>query len=562
MSIQISFQDELIIDNFAGGGGASTGIELALGRPVDIAINHDPDAIAMHIANHPYTKHFCESVWEIDPRKVTEGRKVALCWLSPDCKHFSKAKGGKPVNKKIRGLAWVAVRWAATVHPRVIMLENVEEFKTWGPIKNGQPIKSQSGRTFRSFVNALHAHGYEVEWRELRACDFGAPTIRKRFFLIARCDGLPIVWPEPTHAAPTSEAVKSGRLKPWRTAAEIIDWSISCPSIFERKKPLAENTMRRIARGLQKFVFDNPQPFIIKIKGGATGSSINEPLHTITAGGEPKRPAGAPHAFGVVTPYIARIGQTGFGGDGMQYQVSDPLTTVVSKAEHLLIAPILTQYHSFDDTARGQQLGDPILTIDTSNRYALVSAFMAKHYGGGYTGSGNSPLDPVSTITAADHNAIVTSHLVKMKGTNIGQPVDEPIQTITAGGLHFGEVRAFLIKYYGCGTGQKVTEPLDTIVGKDRFGLVTIHGEDYQIVDIGMRMLEPKELFAGQGFPLDYIIDRVNGGKPYPKSAQVARCGNSVPPSFAEALVRANLPDMAARVQITTMAQLEKQIAV
>lgn len=462
---------EIIVDNFAGGGGASTGIELATGRSVDIAINHDPAAIAMHQANHPTTEHYCESVWDVDPKKATFGRPVSLCWLSPDCKHFSKAKGGKPVEKSIRGLAWVAVKWAATVRPRVIMLENVEEFKTWGPLLEGKPDPKQKGRTFNSFVNALKRYGYQVEWRELRACDYGAPTIRKRFFLIARCDGKPIVWPEPTHGRPNHIAVLNGRLKPWRPAAEIIDWSLPCPSIFERKKPLAENTLRRIARGIQKFVMEEPQPFIV------------------------------------------RIGQTGFGGDRLQYDLRDPLTTITTKAEHLLVSPFLAQYHT--ETAhsevRGQSLKDPILTLDTSNRYGLVAAFLTKMY-----------------------------------GTNVGQRLHEPLHTVTAGGNHFGEVRAFLTQYNGSSIGQELQSPLNTISTHDRFGLVIvrIEGQDYAIFDIGMRMLEPHELFAAQGFPDDYIIDRDLNGKKYPKSAQVARCGNAVPPPFTKHLVRANLPEL------------------
>lgn len=537
---------ELIIDNFAGGGGASTGIELATGRSVDIAINHDPAAIAMHRANHPETEQYCESVWDVDPREVTRGRPVGLAWFSPDCKHFSKAKGGKPVEKGIRGLAWVAVRWAATVRPRVIILENVEEFKTWGPVipqrdpETGRMLKKvysddgedyevvvsdpgervpsdlrvmipdpkRKGITFKSFVNALRRHGYRVEWRELRACDYGAPTIRKRLFIVARCDGRPIVWPEPTHGDPESDEVKSGKLKPWRTAAEIIDWSIPCPSIFERKKPLAENTLRRIARGIQRFVIDNPRPYIapyvVKVNHQGDqfrGQRMDEPLQTVTA----------KNGWGVVTPYIARIGQTGFGQDRLQYELSDPLTTVTTKAEHLLVAPFLTQYHSYDDSARGQTMNRPLLTQDTSNRYGLV-----------------------------------TSHLIKLRGTcKDGQPVTEPMPTITAGGMHVGEVRAFLLKYYGSAdNGQQLDEPLHTITTKDRFGLVTIEGVDYQIVDIGMRMLEPHELFAAQGFPPNYIIDVDADGVRYPKSAQVARCGNAVPPPFAEALVRANLPEL------------------
>jgi len=536
---------EIIVDNFCGGGGASTGIALAIGRSVDVAINHDPAAIAMHKVNHPETEHYSESVWDVDPRKVANGRPVALCWLSPDCKHFSKAKGGKPVAKNIRGLAWVAVRWAATVKPRVIMLENVEEFKTWGPLLiDGKPDPKQKGRTFNAFINALKRQGYQVQHRELRACDYGAPTIRKRFFLIARCDGQPIVWPTPTHGDPKSAEVKAGILKPWRTAAEIIDWSIPCPSIFERKKPLAENTMRRIARGIKKFVIDSPNPFIV------------------------------------------RIGQTGFGSDRMQYPLGQPLTTITTKAEHLLVTPVITRQFG---QSIGHSITDPLGTITAGGggKSQLVTAFIAKHYGGNYTGPGSSIDEPLSTVTTVDHNALVTaflaqyhqetasheargqaldkpiltldtsnryalvsSHLVKLRGTNIGQPVTDPLQTITAGGLHFGEVRAFLMQYYGASVGQEVTDPLYTVTTKDRFGLVTVQGQDYQIVDIGMRMLEPHELFAAQGFPSDYIIDKDAEGKRYPKAAQVARCGNAVPPDLAEHLTRANLPELCSTTSI------------
>lgn len=459
--------NEIIVDNFAGGGGASTGIELAIGRSVDIAINHDPAAIAMHRVNHPDTEHYCESVWDVVPRDATQGRPVALCWLSPDCKHFSKAKGGRPKEKGIRGLAWVALRWAATVRPRAIMLENVEEFKTWGPLQDdGHPDPRNKGRTFKSFVNALRYQGYHVEWTELTAYEYGAPTTRRRFFLVARCDGRPIIWPKATHGIPESLPVQAKKQRPWRTAAEVIDWSIPCPSIFERKKPLAENTMRRIALGLKKFIIDNPNPYIAPVKQQFRNNVVH-------------------------------------------------------------IAAFLAQYHSetAGHDARGQTLDRPMLTLDTSNRYALV-----------------------------------TSHLIKMKGTNIGQPVTEPIQTITAGGLHFGEVRAFLIKYYGAGIGQECTEPLHTIPTKDRFGLITIHGQDYQIVDIGMRMLEPHELFAAQGFPEEYIINRDADGKQYPKKEQVARCGNSVPPPFAEHLVRANLPELCNSLPYKAGHQLELQL--
>ncbi|WP_010498581.1 DNA cytosine methyltransferase [Paenibacillus elgii] len=496
---------EIIVDNFAGGGGASTGIEMATGRSVDIAINHDPAAIAMHQANHHETEHYCESVWDVDPRKVTNGKPVGLCWLSPDCKHFSKAKGGKPVEKKIRGLAWVALRWAATVRPRVIMLENVEEFTTWGPLTpDGYPDPKQKGRTFRSFVNALRRQGYAVDWRELRACDYGAPTIRKRLFMVARRDGRPIVWPEPTHGAPDSPGVKEGRLKPWRTAAEIIDWSIPCPSIFERSKPLAENTLRRIARGIERFVINNPRPFIVRVNYSGSNhhytDSIDEPFKTVTS----------KNGWGLVSPTLIEVGYgEGPGQSPRVPGVHKPLGTVVAGGR----------------------------------KHALVAAFIAKHYGGM---TGVEADTPFPTITMrGTQNQLVTSHLIKMRGTNIGQSIEEPLQTVTAGGNHFGEVRAFLLKYYGSAdNGQTLGEPLHTVTTKDRFGLVTIEGTEYQIVDIGMRMLEPHELFAAQGFPPEYIIDRDADGKKYPKSAQVARCGNSVPPPFAEALVRANLPEL------------------
>lgn len=532
---------EIIVDNFAGGGGASTGIELATGRSVDIAINHDPAAIAMHKVNHPNTEHYCENVWMVDPREVIKGQRVALVWTSPDCKHFSKAKGGKPVEKSIRGLAWVAVRWAATVRPRVIMLENVEEFQTWGPLlKDGMPDPKNKGREFNAFVNALKRYGYEVEWRELRACDYGAPTTRKRLFMVARCDGKPIVWPEPTHGDPNSEEVKSGKLKPWRTAAEIIDWSLPCPSIFERKKPLVENTLRRIARGIQKFVIANPNPFIIRVNySGANHhycDAIDDPLKTITA----------KNGWGLITPFVARIGQTGFGGDRLQYKINQPLTTVTTKAEHLLVTPFLAKHFGGNYTGPGIDLNEPVSTVTTKDHHALVTAFLAQYHSEtAHAEVRGQTLDrPILTLDTSNRYSLVTSHLIKMKGTNIGQPMDEPLQTITAGGNHFGEVRAFLMKYYGTGEGQDLTEPLHTIPTKDRFGLVTIHGQDYQIVDIGMRMLEPHELFAAQGFPKSYIIDRDADGKKYPKTEQVARCGNSVPPQFAEALVRANLPEI------------------
>lgn len=541
---------ELIVDNFAGGGGASTGIEEATGFSVDIAINHDPKAIAMHKANHPNTKHYCEDVWQVDPVQACNGHPVGLAWFSPDCKHFSKAKGGKPKDKNIRGLAWVACRWAGLVRPRVIMLENVEEFKTWGPLNRGHhPVKSKQGRTFDKFVRQLQDLGYEVQFRELVAADYGASTMRKRFFMIARCDKKPIVWPEPTHAPADSEAVKKGLLKPYVGAYTQIDFSRPCPSIFDTSeqikekygikavRPLAPKTMERIARGLKKFVLDNPEPFIVQCNHGGDRRplDIKEPLPTITG----------KHGYGIVEPYMIQIGQTGFTKDRSK-NIQEPLSTIVSKNEHCLICPTLIQYHS--ETAqgevRGQTIKDPIMTVDGSNRYGLVASFLHKYYDGGYKGAGESMENPLPTITAWDHNSVVTANLIQMNNHCDGKDIRQPLPTITAGDGHFGEVRAFLIKYYGQGTGQDIQEPLDTVTSRDRFGLVTIEGEDYQIVDIGLRMLEPRELYGCQGFPDDYIIDHDYTGKTYPRTEQVKRCGNSVSPMIPNALVRANLREL------------------
>lgn len=541
---------ELIVDNFAGGGGASTGIEEATGFSVDIAINHDSKAIAMHKANHPNTKHYCEDVWQVDPVQACNGHPVGLAWFSPDCKHFSKAKGGKPKDKNIRGLAWVACRWAGLVRPRVIMLENVEEFKTWGPLNRGHhPVKSKQGRTFDKFVRQLQDLGYEVQFRELVAADYGAPTMRKRFFMIARCDKKPIVWPEPTHAPADSEAVKKGLLKPYVGAYTQIDFSRPCPSIFDTSeqikekygikavRPLAPKTMERIARGLKKFVLDNPEPFIVQCNHGGDRRPLDtkEPLQTITG----------KHGYGIVEPYMIQIGQTGFTKDRSK-NIQEPLSTIVSKNEHCLICPTLIQYHS--ETAqgevRGQTIKDPIMTVDGSNRYGLVTSFLHKYYDGGYKGAGESMENPLPTITAWDHNSVVTANLIQMNNHCDGKDIRQPLPTITAGDGHFGEVRAFLIKYYGQGTGQDIQEPLDTVTSRDRFGLVTIEGEDYQIVDIGLRMLEPRELYGCQGFPDDYIIDHDYTGKTYPRTEQVKRCGNSVSPMVPNALVRANLREL------------------
>ena len=548
-----SLFNEIVVDNFAGGGGASTGIEMALGRSPEIAINHDPDAISMHTVNHPTTEHYCESVWDIVPRDVVTGRPVGLVWLSPDCKHFSKAKGSTPVSKKIRGLAWVTLRWAATVRPRVIMLENVEEFQTWGPLLidaegNARPDQAKKGRTFNSFINALRRQGYKVEWRELRACDYGTPTIRKRLFLIARRDGAPIVWPKPTHGDPTSAEVKAGKLLPWPTAADVIDWSIPCPSIFERKRPLAENTLRRIAKGLERFVINAAEPFIVKCNHTSTrtvydcfrGQGINEPLQTVTA----------TPGFALVQPQLAPfITEHANASQQRNMPADEPLRTICAqvKGGHFaLVAPVIARQFG---SSVGQSVEGPLGTVMAkADKSQLVTAFLAKHYTGVV---GAELTQPLPTVTTVDHNALVTSHLVKLRGTcQHGQPVTEPMPTVTAGGLHIGEVRAFLLKYYGTDSTIPCSEPLHTVTTRDRFGLVTVRGEDYQIVDIGMRMLEPHELFAAQGFPADYVIDHDATGQKFTKTAQVARCGNAVCPPLAAALVRANLPEMCADAQV------------
>lgn len=543
---------ELIVDNFAGGGGASTGIEMAVGSSVDIAINHDPEAIRMHKTNHPATTHYCESVWDVDPAEACGGHPVALAWFSPDCKHFSKAKGGKPKDKTIRGLAWVALRWAGTVRPRVIMLENVEEFKTWGPLnRRHRPIKAKQGQTYRKFVSQLQELGYDVQTRELTAADYGAPTMRKRFFLIARYDGKPIVWPEPTHAPKDSPEVAAGLRKPYIGAYTQIDFSRPCPSIFDTKeeimrkygiraqRPLAENTLRRIARGLKRFVLDNPSPFIIQTNHGGDRKGRQqdayEPLPTITG----------KDGYGIVEPYIVQIGQTRFAKDRSS-DVRAPLKTIVSKNESCLIEPILIQYHSetADGEVRGQQVTEPVMTVDASNRYGLVSAFIQKYFDGGYKGSGADVESPLPAVTTVDHSSLCAAYLIQMNHHCDGKDILKPIPTITAGDGHFGDVRAFLVKYYGQGVGQGLEAPLDTITAQDRFGLVTVNGVDYQIVDIGLRMLEPKELYGCQGFPEDYIIDRDYTGKAYPRGEQIKRCGNAVCPPIPTALVRANLPEL------------------
>jgi len=617
---------EIIVDNFAGGGGASTGIELAIGRSVDIAINHDPNAVAMHTTNHPDTLHYCESVFDVNPLVATAGRPVGLAWFSPDCRHFSKAKGSKPVEKEIRGLAWIVIRWALAVRPRVMMLENVEEFKTWGPliesVDGGQrPDPQRAGETFEAFcgmlsggipaghpalvecceflgiaVDGVQAQqlvaglGYAFDHRELRACDFGAPTIRKRFFMVMRCDGVPVTWPDPTHGDPKTPAVQGGKLAPWRTAAECIDWSIPAQSIFDRKKSLAENTLKRIARGIQRFVIDSASPFIVKCNHTTTkgkydcfrGQSLAEPLQTIT------KTHGYAIAVPTVTPFLA-------GSGGSEYQAKSrpldkPMHTILKESRACVVAPVIARQfgasigHRADEPSAtitaggggksqlvsttliqmgygerpGQEprvpgLHKPLGTVVAGGgKFGLVAANLVKHFGGNYLGAGVALDEPAHTVTTTDHHGLVTSHLVMLRGTcRDGRVVDAPAPGLTAGGLHVGNVETSLAtEGYDEPRAAQALTFLQQYCGADSDGLVTVDGMVYRIVDIGMRMLQPAELYRAQGFPAWYIIEQDYKGTHYAKDKQVARCGNAVPPPFAEALVRANLPELCQSKQI------------
>jgi DNA (cytosine-5)-methyltransferase 1 len=644
ISLSLDLGSELIIDNFAGGGGASEGMEQAFGRPVDIAINHNSEALAMHAANHPGTKHYCEDVFQIDPIEATKNQPVGLVWLSPDCRHHSKAKGGKPVEKKIRGLAWIGRKWAGKSKPRALMLENVEEIQSWTGLvakrdkatgrvfkldgsvaEPGErvPVQEQhlvanpktKGSHFRRFVRSLEDMGYRVEHRELRACDFGAPTIRKRLYLIARRDHLPIVWPTQTHGDPKSPAVKAGKLKPWRTAAECIDWSIPCPSIFERERPLKDATLSRIAKGIMKFVVNSADPFIVRTAHGEVSPTgvrrwgVGEhdgadPLPTVTASSDFAAVAptlmhvthqGSDRNAGVDSPIATVTGanrgeqalvsatliQTGYGerpGQAPRVPGLDkPLgTAVAGGVKHALVTAFLAQHNKERVGVKaGRPVEVPISTVTASGgQQQVVSAFLAKHYGG-HESPGSALGDSISTITTQDHHHLVTAHIqrdfgqsvggsaddpmgtvtagggghqalvtgniLKLRGTNTGHAFDEPLHTVSAQGTHHAEVRAFLIKYYGNDKdGANLRSPLGTIPTHDRFGLVTVHGEDYIIVDIGMRMLTPRELATAQGFPSTYILDPIVNGKPLSKSAQVRMIGNSVCPDVATALILAN----------------------
>ncbi len=595
---QTDLFEKIIVDNFAGGGGASTGIELACGRPVTIAINHDPDAILLHKTNHPYTEHLQASVWDVDPEEVCRGRKVGLAWFSPDCKHFSKAKGAALVDRNIRGLAWIVLRWAGTVRPDVILLENVEEFITWGPVRKGKPVKSKSGQTFQQWKRQLKDQGYAVEHRVLVAADYGAPTTRKRFVLVARCDGKPIVWPERTHAPRNSPEVKAGKLKPWRSAAEIIDWSIPGYSIFQTKekikqkygvtvvRPLAENTLRRVIRGVDKFTLRSGEPFLVPTGYGERNGQaprihdINEPVPTVVGAGKHQladpllapftatntsNSVGAPACDPVhtvttagnqmlITPHLVECNHS---GGGHIADAREPYKTITARHTGGIVAANLIQYHTEQtENVRANGLEAPINTVDASNRYGLVSANLVEYYTAG------RPLnvsDPMHTVTSHDREALVTANIAEFKGQDIGQDCRKPLRTITASAGEFAVVRVTLSQTGGMGFWPQVRELLNRFCGynlADNECLVLMIGDvGYYIADITLRMLTPRELYNAMGFPPDYQIEHDYLGNAYPKTKQVARCGNAVCPPLAEAMVRANLPEWCGE-KITTMERL------
>lgn len=549
----------LIIDCFAGGGGASVGIEMALGKPVNIAINHDPEAIRMHMVNHPDTLHLTEDIFKVNLQKYVKGRHVDLMWASPDCTSHSKAKGGQPREKGLRILPWAVYKHAKSILPDVIVMENVEEIQQWGPLdENGRPIKERMGEDYQKFIKAMKSLGYEFDSRELVAADYGAPTTRKRWYAIFRRDGKPIVWPEPTHSKTGTDG-----LQKWVPVSTVLDFANVGKSIFGRKKPLAENTMRRIARGLKKFVLENPEPFMIQVNhsGGFRGQSINEPMPTIMTkhGFGMVTPMAAPYMLrnntgasgsdvrdpiltittgghhGMISPMIAPFIEKSYGGNyqGSGSSVEEPAHTITTVDHNHLVAPLLIQYHS--ETAkgevRGQQVSDPVMTIDTSNRYGMVQAFLTKFY---KSGTGQGMDEPIHTITTSPGHFGQVSVLTIEKDKLLAAGIDEE----TAKKCTW--VSQFIIEYYGQGTGQMVTDPLHTIVTKDRFAMITVLGEQYVILDIFLRMLSPEELKLAQGFPKDYIIDRDIDWKPYPIKEQVARIGNSVVPIMAQKLVEAN----------------------
>ena len=650
--------DEIVVDFFCGGGGAGTGLEMGLGRAVTVAKNHSPAAISMHTINHPHAKHFTTDVFEGDPDTECGGRAVGWFHMSPDCTHHSQAAGGQPRKREIRNLSWIGLKWAGMKQPRVISLENVKQILQWGPLvakrckSTGRVIKlgcgiaepgevvpvseqflipdpKRRGQTWAVFVAELQRLGYAVEWRVIKACDFGAPTSRERLFMIARCDGQPIVWPEPTHA---KNPVK-GQQK-WRTAAECIDWSIPSKSIFGRKKALAPATLRRVAKGMRKFVLDAASPFIVPIANwsGESVQSADEPLRTVTSW-----PRGG--SFAMASPIIApathqgsdrvndpeaplptitcanrgeltlispTLVQTGYGeraGQAPRVPALDqPLGTVVAGGvKHAIAAAHLVKFRFADE---GKALDEPLPTITSGGNYkrpagaahamGISTVFMAQMNGGFNTTAAKSITDPMTTVTnTGSQQQLVTANLVHLRGNCDTRDLNDPLHTISAGGTHHGlmtaflerqfgasigqglddpaptitacgggksslvelqlspeveagalRVAAFLISYYGTENVSDASEPAPTITTRDRLALVTvtIKGTSYVIVDICLRMLQPAELYKAQGFPGDYIISHGADGKPFTKTQQVHMCGNSVSPPPMAALAMVNDP--------------------
>lgn len=617
----------LIIDSFAGGGGASTGIEMALGRSPDIAINHNEAALALHAANHPETLHLSENIFKVDPLDHVKGQHVGLAWFSPDCKHFSKAKGGKPVERNIRDLAWIIVLWAERAKPDVIIMENVEEWKDWGPLldtdKGLMPCPDRRGQTFQKWCKAMKRAGYKLQHRELRACDYGAPTIRKRLFVVARRDGKPIVWPTQTHGAPTNPDVISGKMLPWRTAAEVIDWSLPCPSIFDTSaqimvkhslravRPLADATMARVARGMKRYVLDAERPFIVNLTHGARLEDIDQPFNTITGANRGEKAVVAPHlmtmrnagkpfngadepthtitAGGAGLTLVAPV-LTAAQHGGSNRDVRDPHHTITAskKDQNSVIIPTLVGCGGRAGQSRPRAGDEPTATITSKADGCVAVAFVAQHNNDsrriGGVNPGRSADEPVSTVTqTGSQQGVVSAFVARQFGTSTGHAIDEPAATVMAdGGGKSQLVAPYLQKYYGTGDGARLDEPHHTVTTKDRFGFVEAgisappfteeqeerarqvaefmrsHGfwddrefvtvevanELFVIVDIGMRMLTPRELYSAQGFPADYRIDRDADGNAFSKSVQVSCVGNSVSPPVAAALVAANCSDL------------------
>ncbi|WHL27808.1 DNA cytosine methyltransferase [Pseudomonas juntendi] len=570
--------DEIVVDFFCGGGGAGTGLEMGLGRPVTVAKNHSPAAISMHTANHPAARHFTTDVFEGDPDEECQGRPVGWFHMSPDCTHHSQAAGGQPRKREIRNLSWIGLKWGGKKKPRVISLENVKQILQWGPliakrdkatgrvmkldgtvaaIGERVPVQQQflvpdpkrRGITWRRFVQLLEGMGYQVEWRIIKACDFGAPTSRERLFMIARCDGQPIVWPEPTHAKQPAKGQKK-----WRTAADCIDWSVPSKSIFGRKKELAAATLRRVAKGMKKFVLDNPQPFIVPIANwsGELAQSAAEPLRTVTSW-----PRGG--SFAMASPVI--LPATHQGAD----RVNDPgkplpTVTAANRGELMMASPVMIGAGGPVYAGKPAPADQPMGTLMTQNHRALVTAFIEQANGGFNTTPAKGADEPLTTVTnTGSQQRLVTASLATLRRNCVGRPVDDPVPTMTAGAEHHAlveyklspeheegalRVAAFLISYYGTENTSAADAPTPTVTTKDRLGLVTVFvkGTPYVIVDICLRMLQPHELYRAQGFPASYIIDKGADGKTFTKTEQVHMCGNSVSPPPMAALARANDP--------------------